>query len=182
MCLGFMSFRALPTALKQKNKHNSTNIQPIITLFQSRIKFVKRHIFKNFFQNNWKCFVFVIDMLHFTCFLFFINFQRHMHSICVWNLIKQSKYFQTRHETAYIYDGYYIRTYVYLVLFSVKKCVFELSRVWPWRWPLAGTLYYNFRLISRSVLHEICNIIPFNSTEGWIYNGLSMQNARPYRS
>ncbi len=29
MCLGFMSFRAPPAALKQKNYHNSTNMQPI---------------------------------------------------------------------------------------------------------------------------------------------------------
>ncbi len=31
MCLNFMSFRAPSAALKQKNYHNSTNIQPIIT-------------------------------------------------------------------------------------------------------------------------------------------------------
>ncbi len=30
MCLGFMSLRATPAALKQKNKHNSTNMQPIM--------------------------------------------------------------------------------------------------------------------------------------------------------
>ncbi len=34
-----------------------------------------------------------------------------------------------------IYDRYYLRTHVYVFLFSVKKRVFELSRVWPWRWP-----------------------------------------------
>ncbi len=31
MCLGFMSFRAPSTALKQKNYHNSPNMQPTIT-------------------------------------------------------------------------------------------------------------------------------------------------------
>ncbi len=31
MCLGFMSFRAPSAALKQKNYHNSPNMQPIIT-------------------------------------------------------------------------------------------------------------------------------------------------------
>ncbi len=40
MCLGFMSFRAL----KQKNYHNSPNMQPIITHFQGLFKFMKRHI------------------------------------------------------------------------------------------------------------------------------------------
>ncbi len=34
MCLGFMSFRAPSTALKQKNYHIAPNMQPIITLFQ----------------------------------------------------------------------------------------------------------------------------------------------------
>ncbi len=34
MCFGFMSFRGPSTPLKQKNYHNSLNMQPIITLFQ----------------------------------------------------------------------------------------------------------------------------------------------------
>ncbi len=41
MCLDFMNFRAPPAALKQKNKHNSINMQPIITYFQGRFKIVK---------------------------------------------------------------------------------------------------------------------------------------------
>ncbi len=44
-----------------------------------------------------------------------------MHSICVWNMIKQSKPLQTRYDTTYIYDRYYIRTHVYVFLFSVKN-------------------------------------------------------------
>ncbi len=44
MCSGFMSFRAPSTALKQKNYHNSQNTQPIITIFQVLLKFMKRHI------------------------------------------------------------------------------------------------------------------------------------------
>ncbi len=52
-----------------------------------------------------------------------------MHSICVWNMIKQSKSLQTRYDTTHIYDIYYIRTHVYVLLLSVKKRVFELSRV-----------------------------------------------------
>ncbi len=52
-----------------------------------------------------------------------------MHSICVWDMIKQSKPLQIRNDTTYIYDRYYIRTHVYVFLFSVQKRVFELSRV-----------------------------------------------------
>ncbi len=52
-----------------------------------------------------------------------------MHSICVWDMIKQSKPLQTRYDAIYIYDRYNIRTHVYVFLFSVKKRVFELSRV-----------------------------------------------------
>ncbi len=44
MCFGFMSFRALSAALKQKNYHNSPNMQPIITLFQVLFKFMKSYI------------------------------------------------------------------------------------------------------------------------------------------
>ncbi len=59
-------------------------------------------------------------------------------------MIEQSKPFQTRYDTTYVYDRYYIRTHVYVFLLSVKKCVFELSRVWPWRWPRGGTPYIVF--------------------------------------
>ncbi len=52
-----------------------------------------------------------------------------MHSLFVWNTIKQSKSLQTRYDTTYIYDRYYIKTRAYVFLFSVKKRVFELSRV-----------------------------------------------------
>ncbi len=44
MCLVFMSFRAPSSALKQKNYHNSPNMQPITTLFQVLFKFMKRHL------------------------------------------------------------------------------------------------------------------------------------------
>ncbi len=57
---------------------------------------------------------------------------------------KQSKPLQTGYDTTYIYDRYYIRTHVYVFLFSVKKCVFELPQVWPWRWPCGGTPYMVF--------------------------------------
>ncbi len=46
-----------------------------------------------------------------------------MHTICAWNMIKQSKPLQTRYDTTYIDDIYYI------YIFGVKKRVFELSRV-----------------------------------------------------
>ncbi len=87
------------------------------------------------FPNNWTSVVFVIGMLHFSRFLFLMNFQWHMHSIFVWNMKKQSESRQTRYDTTYINDSYY----VYVFLFSVKKRVLELSRVWPWRWPCEGT-------------------------------------------
>ncbi len=44
-----------------------------------------------------------------------------MHSVCVWNMIKQSKPLQTIHGRTYMCDRYYIRTHVYVFLFSVKK-------------------------------------------------------------
>ncbi len=66
------------------------------------------------------CFVFVIRMPHFSCCLFLINLQRHMHSMCVWNMINQSKSLQTRYETTYMYDRYYM-------CFSVKEREFDLE-------------------------------------------------------
>ncbi len=48
MCLGFMSLRAPPAVLKQKNYRNSPNMQPIITYFQGWFKFTKRHILVTF--------------------------------------------------------------------------------------------------------------------------------------
>ncbi len=62
-------------------------------------------------------------MLNFLVFLFLINFQRHKHSVCVWNIIKQSKPLQTRYETPYIYVRY--RTHVYVFRFSVKNACFN---------------------------------------------------------
>ncbi len=59
-------------------------------------------------------------------------------------MIKQSKPLQTRYDITHIYDRYYIRTHVYMFLFSVKKRVFELLRVWPWRWPRGGSPYMIF--------------------------------------
>ncbi len=44
MCLDFMSFRAPSASLKQKNSHNSSDMQPIITKFQVVFKFMKRHL------------------------------------------------------------------------------------------------------------------------------------------
>ncbi len=44
MCLGFVSFRAPPAALKHLNYNNSPNMQPIITFFQGLLKFMKRHL------------------------------------------------------------------------------------------------------------------------------------------
>ncbi len=72
-------------------------------------------------------------------------------TVCVCNKKKQSKSLETRYDTTYISDRYYwtcywqyIRTHIYVFLFSVKKHVFELSWVWPWRWPRGGTPYMIF--------------------------------------
>ncbi len=43
-----------------------------------------------------------------------------MHSVCVWNMIKQGKPLQTGHDTTYIYGTFYIRTHIY-VFFLVFK-------------------------------------------------------------
>ncbi len=121
MCLVFMSFRAPSSALKHKNYHNSPNMLPIITLFQVLFKFMKRNLLTIVSK---ELNLFCLGYRHasfFAFFLFLINFQLHMHSICVWNMIKQSKPLQTRYDTTYIYDRYYIRTHIYVFLFSVKK-------------------------------------------------------------
>ncbi len=41
-----------------------------------------------------------------------------MHSMCVWNMIEQSKPLQTRYDLTYIYDRY---IHVYVFLLSVKN-------------------------------------------------------------
>ncbi len=74
-----------------------------------------------------------------------------MHSICVWNMIKQSKFLQTRCDTTYMNDKYYVATHEYVFLFSVKKRVFELSRVRLWRGGGGGTPYM---VIIGPVLHN----------------------------
>ncbi len=43
-----------------------------------------------------------------------------MHSICVWDMIKQSITLQTRYDATHIYYRYYVRTHVYVFLFGVK--------------------------------------------------------------
>ncbi len=45
MCFGFMSFCAPSAALKQKNYHNSPDMQLILKLFQVQFKFMKRNKF-----------------------------------------------------------------------------------------------------------------------------------------
>ncbi len=53
--------------------------------------------------------------------IFSATSQRHVHSIYVCDMIKQSTPLQTRYDTTYIYDRYYIRTHVYVFLLSVKN-------------------------------------------------------------
>ncbi len=136
-------------------------MQPIITLFQVLFKFMKCHLLTvvpkwlNILYHCYACFIFRV-------FLFLINFQRHMHSICVLNMIKQSKPLQRRYNRINVYDRYYIRTHIYVFLSSVQKRVFELPRVRPWRWPRGGTPYmvficpvfhYTFKTCLRRVWH-----------------------------
>ncbi len=112
MCLHLISFRAPSATLKQKNYHNSANMQPIIPYFQVLFKFIKRHLLTLVSKS--------LNMFY-LCFLFFINFQRHMLSICVWNMTKHSNPLQTRYDSTYIYDRYYIRTHIYMCSFLVCK-------------------------------------------------------------
>ncbi len=129
MCLCLMSFRAPSAALKQKNYHNSPNMRPIITLFQVLLKFIKRHLLTIVSHQLNAFYLCYTHASFFAFFLILLNFQRHLHSICVCNIKKPSKPLQTRYDTTHIYDRHYIRTHVYVFLFSVKKRVFELSRV-----------------------------------------------------
>ncbi len=103
-------------------------MQPIITYFQGLFKCIERHILA---ISSKLLNVFCLFYSQASFFPFFIfnklpgTYAFHM---CV-EYDKKSKSLQTRYDTTYIYDGYYIRTHVYLFLLSVKKRVFELSRV-----------------------------------------------------
>ncbi len=72
-----------------------------------------------------------------------------MHSICVWDMIKQSKPLQTRYDTTYIYDIYFINRNIgvfsgrLLLLEGVNKTFVvwaELSSV-IWRDHFVSVLY-----------------------------------------
>ncbi len=146
--LRFHEFSRTFRSTKTVNYHNSPNMQPITIFFQGLLKFIKFHLWLSF-QNNWTCFV--IGMLHVSRFLFLINFQRHMHSIYVWNMIKRSKPLQTRYNTTHIYDRYYIRTHVYVFLFSVKKTrvliIASLTlKVASWGYPIHGIYWPSLSL------------------------------------
>ncbi len=82
-----------------------------------------------------------------------------MHSTCVWNMIKQSKSLQTTYNTTHIYDKYYIRTHVYVFLFSMKK-----TRVWIiasltlkvtlWGHPIHGIYWPSLSLHEQNLFEE----------------------------
>ncbi len=83
MCIGFMSFGAPTAALKQKNQHISPNMKPIVAYLHGLFKFMKRHLLDIVpKQLN----VFCLFLLF--AFLLLLSFQRYMHSIFVWNVIK----------------------------------------------------------------------------------------------
>ncbi len=77
------------------------------------------------FQINWTCFVFVIGVLHFSCFFIFLNFQRHMHSFFVWNVIKQSESFFYK---IWYNDKYSVITQVHLFHWFVKNSFFKYCK------------------------------------------------------
>ncbi len=79
MCLGFMSFHAPPTSLKQNLLHKyATNYNlhsgPILVHETSKL---------GSFQNKRPCFVLIIGMLFFLVFKSLITFHRYLHSMCV---------------------------------------------------------------------------------------------------
>ncbi len=124
MCLGFMSFRALSAALKQKNYHNSPNMSPIITYFRWYLSSWDV-IFWLSFQNNWTCFIFVIGMLHFSRFFIFNKFPAtYAFHMCV----EYDKTMKTPSNK--IWYGIYIRQILYknTCICVPFKC--EKTRVW----------------------------------------------------
>ncbi len=72
-----------------------------------------------------RVFSFIIGMLDFSRFFILNSFPAtNAFHMCV-EYDKTKQPLQTRYDRTYIYDRYYIRTYVYVFLFSVKKRVFE---------------------------------------------------------
>ncbi len=71
MCLGFMSFRAPPAPLKQKNYLNFPNMQQIIRYFQGLLKFLKRQFFTVIFSKQSN--MFSVCYMHALFFPFFIS-------------------------------------------------------------------------------------------------------------
>ncbi len=132
----------------RNDKGNSPNMLPIITNVQGLFKFMKRHLLVIFSK---KLDVFCLCYKHasfFPFFLFSINFHRK-YIPSLWNMIKQSEFLLKRYDTTYIYDRYYIRTHVYVFLFSVKKmCVWIIAsltlKVTFRRYPLHGVYRTNF--------------------------------------
>ncbi len=126
-------------------------------------------------------------MLHFSrFFLFLINFERQINSMCVWNMIKQSKPLQTRYDTTYIYDIYYIRTRVYVKKTRVWIIACLTLKVTSWGCPIHGVYrpslslhYYNLfedsmtlwiwmsgkRNVSVSSGHELANALCWKTSQ-----------------
>ncbi len=91
MCLVFMSFRAPSSALKQKNYHNSPNIQSIITLFQMLFKFMKRQLL-TIVSKQLNMFYFCYTRASFFAFFIFNKFPaKYAFHMCVeYDKAKQS--------------------------------------------------------------------------------------------
>ncbi len=83
-----------------------------------------------------------------------------MHSICVWNMVKQSKSLQTRFDRTYINYRYYIRTNLYAFLF-----LWEKTRVWiiasltlkmtSWGYPIHGIYRLNLHYTIKTCLKRV---------------------------
>ncbi len=131
ICLGWMHFRAPPAALKQNNYHNSPNVQPIQFFFGVYLSSWNA-TFPVIFSRKCTFLVFVIDIFHFSFFIFKKKFQRHMHSICV----KYDIYTRQISVMTDVYIStfelrlnYRVNRCVKYCAFREKNCHFELSLV-----------------------------------------------------
>ncbi len=75
--------------------------------------------------------VFDIGMPRFFRFLFLLNLQPHMHSLFVWNIIKQSLHLYAR------YNRYSVIIYAYMFPLIVEK-----TRVTLWRYPIREPIFH----------------------------------------
>ncbi len=78
-----------------------------------------------------------------------------MHSMCMCNMIKQSKPLQTRYDTTYMYDKYYKRTHVYVFLFSVNNACLNFRELYLEGDPV-GIPHTWYLSAQRLLTHVLC--------------------------